>query len=158
MNECTVTLRPITPDDEAFLYRLYASTREEELAPLDWQEAQKETFLRMQFTAQHTFYREQFPQAAFQLLVLGDEPIGRLYVDHRPDEIRILDIALLPAYRNRGIGTRLIEEILDRGAAAGLPVRMHVEQYNPALRLYQRLGFRRIDDNGIHLLMEWSPR
>ena len=157
MNECTVTLRPITPDDETFLYRLYASTRKEELAPLDWQEAQKETFLRMQFTAQHTFYTEQFPQAAFQLLVLGDEPIGRLYVDHRPDEIRILDIALLPAYRNRGIGTRLIVEILDRGAAAGLPVRMHVEQYNPALRLYHRLGFRRIDDSGIHLLIEWSP-
>ena len=78
-------MRPITPDDEAFLYRLYASTREEELALLDWQEAQKETLLGMQFAAQHAFYREQFPQAAFQLLILENEPIGRLYVDHRPD-------------------------------------------------------------------------
>ncbi len=97
-------LRPITPEDEDFLYRVYASTREDELAPLDWDDEQKESFLKMQFAAQHKFYTEQFPRAEFQVILLDQEPIGRLYLDHRDDEIRLIDIALLPSHRNRGIG------------------------------------------------------
>ena len=99
------SLRPIKEEDQSFLYRLYASTRQEELAVLDWSEAQKEAFLQMQFNAQHKFYTEQFSQAEFQIIEQDQEPIGRLYVDRRDDEIRLIDIALLPAYRNRGIGS-----------------------------------------------------
>ena len=88
-----VKFRPATPEDENFLYRVYASTREDELAPLDWDDKQMQTFLKMQFAAQHKFYLEQFPQAEFQVILLGREPIGRLYIDRRDDEIRLIDPA-----------------------------------------------------------------
>jgi ribosomal protein S18 acetylase RimI-like enzyme len=152
-----LTSRPIAPEDEELLYCIYASTREREMALLDWEEAQKQAFLRMQFEAQHRYYQENFSQAAFDLILLEGEPVGRLYVDRREDEIRLIDIALLPRYRGRGIGSALLEEILSEGKQAGLPVRIHVERMNPAMRLYTRLGFRKIDEHGVYDLMEWSP-
>jgi ribosomal protein S18 acetylase RimI-like enzyme len=154
--EAQITLRPITPQDENFLCRLYASTREDELAVVPWSAAEREAFLTMQFNAQHKFYQEQFRQAEFQLILLDDEPIGRLYIDRRPDEIRLIDIALLTEQRNKGIGSLFLKEVLAEGERAGLPVRIHVEQYNPALGLYERLGFRKIGDQGVYYLLEWS--
>jgi ribosomal protein S18 acetylase RimI-like enzyme len=153
-----VTLRPITADDQEFLSGLYASTRQEEMALVDWPAEKKAEFLQMQFQAQHTFYMEQFKGAAFDLLVLNGQPIGRLYLDRRVDELRIIDIALLPEYRNQGLGSRLMQKILAEAEAAGLPVRIHVEHYNPARRLYQRLGFKEIETNGVYYLMEWTPQ
>jgi ribosomal protein S18 acetylase RimI-like enzyme len=150
-------LRAIRPDDEAFLYQVYASTREEELRPLAWEEAQKQAFLTMQFTAQHRYYQEQFPHASFDVILQGERPIGRLYVDRRDDEISIVDIALLPEHRNAGIGTALLRGLLAEAAAAGKPIRIYVERYNPALALYQRLGFTRAGDTGVYFLMEWHP-
>jgi len=153
----TITLAPIKPQDTEFLYDVYASTRQEELAALDWDEGEKEAFLRMQFRAQHTYYTDQFAGAAFDLIVSGGRPVGRLYLDRRQGELRIIDIALLPEYRRQGIGSRLLKEILAEAQQAGLPVRIHVERNNPALGLYQRLGFRRIEDQGVYYLMEWTP-
>ncbi len=152
-----VELRPATADDQEFLYRVYASTRDEELAPLGWSDAQKELFLRSQFSAQDKFYHQQFPGADFRIILLEDEPIGRLYVERREEEIRLIDIALLPAHRNTGIGTALLEDILAQGAQLGLPVCIHVERFNPARRLYERLGFREIGENGVYYFMEWRP-
>ena len=153
-----VTLHPITPADKDFLYRVYASSREDEMALVDWPEAQKEAFLRMQFEAQHGYYMEQFDGAEFALVHLNGDPIGRLYLDRRKDEIRIIDIALLAAYRRQGIGSRLLKEVLAEGQVAGLPVRIHVERYNPAIHLYHRLGFQQIGDEGVYYLLEWSPK
>ncbi len=152
-----VEFRPVTLDDQEFLFQVYASTRDEELAPLGWDAAQKELFLRSQFTAQDRFYHEQFQGADFRIILLGQEPIGRLYIERREKEIRLIDIALLPAHRNAGIGTALLEDILAHGAQLGLPVRIHVEQSNPARRLYERLGFREVGENGVYYLMEWQP-
>ena len=152
-----VKLRSITADDEEFLYNVYASTRDEELASTGWDDAQMEAFLRMQFTAQHKFYLKTFPGAEFQVILLDQQPIGRLYLDHKQDEIRLIDIALLPSHRNKGIGTALLNDILGEAEVLGLPIRIHVERFNPALRLYERLGFRKIDDNAVYYLMEWSP-
>ena len=152
-----VTLHPITPADKDFLYRVYASSREDEMALVDWPEAQKEAFLHMQFEAQHGYYAAHFDGAEFALVQLNGDPIGRLYLDRRKDEIRIIDIALLTAYRRQGIGSQLLKEVLAEGQAAGLPVRIHVERYNPAMHLYQRLGFQQIGDEGVYYLMEWSP-
>lgn len=152
-----VTFRPIRPEDEPFLYRLYATTRDAELALVDWDDTQKEAFLRMQFRAQHTFYLSQFTEAAFDLIVRDGDPIGRLYVDRRSDEIRIIDIALMPEQRNAGLGGALLRALLEEGARSGKPVRIHVEKFNRAMTLYQRLGFVPIHDQGVHLLMEWSP-
>lgn len=152
-----ITLRPLTSEDTDFLYQVYASTREAELALVDWPEAQKTAFLQMQFNAQHTDYSKNYPEAQFQIILLDGAPIGRLYVDRDLKEIRIVDISLLPEYRNRGIGSGLLKEILNEGAQAGLSVSIHVEMFNPALRLYDRLGFHRIADQGVYYLMEWKP-
>ena len=148
------TFRPIRTDDEALLFQIYASTRQEELAPVPWTAAEKDAFLRMQFNAQHRYYQEQFPDASYQLVLLGDRTAGRLYLHRREDELHIIDIALLPAYRNAGLGTTLLREVIAEADAAGKPVRIHVERFNPALRLYERLGFSRIADTGVYFLME----
>lgn len=149
-----VTLRPFAESDLEFLFRVYASTREEELGLTAWSDEQKEAFLRMQFHAQHTYYQQHFSDAQYDVILAGGEPIGRLYVDRRDDEIRVVDIALLTAHRGRGIGGRLMRQILDEAAAAGKPVRIHVEKNNPAMHLYHRLGFQEIGDTGVYLLME----
>lgn len=149
--------RPIRDEDLPFLRRLYASTREEELAVLDWSEEEKASFLAMQFEAQHRHYQQHFPDARFELLLLDGEPIGRLYVDRHEEEIRLIDIALLPDQRGKGMGTPLIQELLDEAEAGGRSVRIHVERFNPALRLYERLGFRKVEDVGVYFLMEWTP-
>jgi GNAT superfamily N-acetyltransferase len=154
----SVALRPISPADRDFLRRVYAGTRAEELALVDWDDAQKDAFLTMQFEAQHAYYQENYPRAAFGVILLDHQPIGRLYLDRRADEIRIIDIALLPEHRRRGIGLAFLEAILAEGARAGLLVTIHVERFNPAMRLYDRLGFQTIEDKGVYLLMEWSPR
>ncbi len=139
------------------MYRVYASTRQEELVRVPWDEAQKSTFLKMQFDAQHWYYLENYPRAKFQIILREGVPIGRLYVDRRKKEIRIVDIALLPEYRRRGIGSALLKEILEEGRRINLPVTIHVEEFNPAMRLYDRLGFHKIEDKGVYHLMEWSP-
>ncbi len=151
------TLRPITDADLDFLRRVYASTREDELAPVPWSDEQKTEFLGFQFHAQHTHYQEHFPDAAFDVIELEGRPVGRLYIDRREDEIRLVDIALLTEYRGRGLGGEILEEILDEGRQKGLLVRIHVEHNNPAMRLYLRLGFRKIEEQGVYHLMEWAP-
>ncbi len=151
-----ITYRPITAEDEEFLCRVYASTREEELAQTDWDNAQKENFLRMQFHAQHTHYQTYYTGAQFQIILWYDEPIGRLYLAYWKNEIRLIDIALLPAHRGQGLGATIIKRIQAEGAEAGLPVCIHVEKFNPALRLYERLGFRAIEDKGVYWFMEWQ--
>ena len=153
----SISLRPIGPDDEAFLYRVYAGTRTEELAVTGWDDAQKEQFLRMQFNAQHRYYQETFPDAAYQVIAWEDQLAGRLYVDRRAEEISIIDIAILPDYRGRGIGSVLLAEIMAEASAARKPVRIYVERFNRALHWYERLGFRTIGDTGVYYHMEWTP-
>ena len=153
--DAAITLRPIRPDDLPFLSALYASTREQELAGVSWDAAQKAAFLQLQFNAQHAHYQEQFAGAAFDVILVDGQPAGRLYVNRAEDEMRIVDIALLPGYCNRGVGTTLLRGLQSEAAAGGRPLRIHVERFNPALRLYLRLGFSQIVDRGVYLFMEW---
>jgi ribosomal protein S18 acetylase RimI-like enzyme len=151
-----ISLRSVRPDDRAFLLSVYASTREPELASVvGWDAAQKSAFVRMQFDAQHAYYQEHYAAASFDIILVGGQPAGRLYFERALEEFRIIDIALLPEYCNRGIGTRLLRELQAEAAAAGKPLRIHVERFNSALRLYERLGFRQIEDKGVYLFMEW---
>lgn len=152
-----VGFRPIRPEDEEFLCRLYASTRQAEMEMVDWSPEEKERFLRSQFEAQHTFYMQQFPEAEFLVVEREGEPVGRLYLDRREDEHRLIDIALVPEERGRGLGTRLMEGVLAEAREAGKAVRIHVERNNPAQHLYARLGFRQIEDQGVYHLLEWRP-
>jgi ribosomal protein S18 acetylase RimI-like enzyme len=148
-----VRLRPVGAGDEEFLFRVYAGTRIEELAVTNWSEPQREAFLRQQFSAQQRYYREHYAGATFDVIERDGQPIGRLYVARWPDEIRIVDIALLPEHRRRGIGSALVKEVLAEGDAAGKPVSIHVEQFNPAMRMYERLGFERVGEVGVYWLM-----
>ena len=151
-----ISLRSVRPDDRAFLLSVYASTREPELATVvDWDAAQKAAFVRMQFDAQHAYYQEHYAAASFDIILVGGQPAGRLYFERALEEFRIIDIALLPEFCNRGIGTTMLKGLQSEAAAAGKPLRIHVERFNPALRLYERLGFRQIDDRGVYLFMEW---
>jgi len=150
-----IRLRRICEQDNGFLCRLYASTRADEMALLDWSDEQKSEFLAMQFRAQSDFYTQQFKQASFDVIEREGNAIGRLYVDRRPDEIRIIDIALMPAYRGKGIGGGIMHALLDEAAEENKSVTIHVEHNNPAMHLYRRLGFRHLSDEGVYYLMEW---
>jgi ribosomal protein S18 acetylase RimI-like enzyme len=119
-----------------------------------WDDTQKEAFLRHQFDAQDVWWRENYAEASFDVIVVEGEPAGRLYVHRGPSEIRIVDIALLPAHRGNGVGTRLLEDLLAEGDASGKSVTIHVERMNPALRLYERLGFALAEDKGVYLFLE----
>ncbi|MDQ6631796.1 MAG: GNAT family N-acetyltransferase [Verrucomicrobiota bacterium] len=152
--ESRVTLQSIAAGDEEFLFQVYASTRVEELAACEWSEPQRENFLRMQFQAQDKHYRENYPGATLQIINVDGECAGRLYVHRRKNEIRVMDIALLPIYRRRGIGTALMDRILFEGAKTDKSVTIHVEIFNPALCWYERLGFKKIAVNGPYYLME----
>ena len=154
----TIALRPIRPEDDSFLARVYASSRGEELAITGWSEEQKAAFCRQQFDAQSTYYAANYPEASFRIIEREGTPIGRVYVDRAKKEIRIVDIALLPEFRGSGIGTELLHGLLEEARAAGKSVSIHVERFNRALQLYQRLGFKQVEDKGVYLLLQWSSR
>jgi ribosomal protein S18 acetylase RimI-like enzyme len=150
-------LRPETDADIPFLMRLYASTRAEELAPVPWTLAQKQAFLAGQFQAQRQHYRSNYDGCAFDVLEHRGEFAGRLYLETRPSRLHIIDIALMPEWRGQGVGTAILEALQAAGRASGKGVGIFVEKFNPALRLYRRLGFTDAADHGIYLEMEWLP-
>ena len=152
-----ITFRPALPADVPFLRYLYGTTREMELRVVPWTEEQKSQFLDLQFNAQKSHYEEFYPHCEFLVIETEGTAIGRLYIDRGPAEIEIIDIALLPEYRGHGLGRVLLEEILSEGEETGRRVRIYVENFNPARHLYDRLGFRHIDTNGVYHLMEWVP-
>jgi GNAT superfamily N-acetyltransferase len=152
-----VELRPAGPQDAELLFRVYASTRAEELAAVPWDDAAKDGFLRAQFAAQDRWYREHYTGSSFDVVLIDGAPCGRLYVYRGEREIRVVDVALLPEHRGGGVGTALLRDLLDEGDAAGKRVTIHVERFNPALRLYERLGFAVAEDRGVYLLLERLP-
>lgn len=151
----SIVLRPVTAADDDLLLAVYASTRAEELSVVPWSDAERAAFLRMQHAAQSQHYHRHFGGARFDVVEHGGLPVGRLYVDRRADEIRIVDIALLTEHRGRGIGSVLLGQLLEEAGARGVAVRIHVEHENPARRWYERLGFRAVEDRGVYRLMEW---
>ena len=169
----SLALRPETAEDLPFLLQVYAGTREQEMAQTGWPPEQKEEFLRMQFDAQHRYYQAQWPDANYEIVLCSGTPepggprphfesnpaalgaaAGRLYLDRGPVEFHILDIALLPAYRNLGIGTLLLERLIAEAGAAGKPLVIYVERNNPARTLYDRLGFVVAGEHDLYLLMK----
>jgi ribosomal protein S18 acetylase RimI-like enzyme len=152
-----VSLRPTVADDESFLYTLYCSTRSEEMAAWGWHPQQQEMFLKMQYRAQQHHYRSLTEGVDQQIILLEQQPIGRLIVSRSDAKFSLDDIALLPERRGKGIGAALIEGLLAEARQANRPVTLHVEKYNRAARLYARLGFKVIGDIGIHFKMEWRP-
>jgi ribosomal protein S18 acetylase RimI-like enzyme len=150
-----LSFRPVTPTDEAFLATLYASSRMQELALVDWNEAQKTSFLNMQFAAQQKHYQAHYTDVDYSIVLWDGQACGRLYLARWPGELRVVELTVLSAYQNLGIGTQILKGVLAQAALAGKPVRIHVEQSNPAQGLYRRLGFVAVETHGVHVLMEW---
>ena len=142
-----LSLRPAAEADLEFMHSVYAAGRAEELALVPWTDAQKVEFLRQQSKAQLVYYAEHYPQAEHSIVVLDGADIGRLLVEHRDEDLRLMDMGLLPEFRGRGIGTDLVNSIIKRAETIGLPAILHVESFNPAKRLYERLGF--VDDGEV---------
>lgn len=156
MDAAAVHLQPVTPADEGVLLAIYAATRADEVALTGWNATTAAAFVRMQFDAQSTHYRQSHPAAQHALVVVGAHPAGRLWVDRSETALHVLDIALLPAWRGLGIGGLCLQRLLDEAAADGKTVTIHVETGNPARRLYERLGFAAQGPvRGIHQLMVW---
>ena len=155
--ETRATLRPSRDSDRELLLAVYGSTRADELDLVAWPPGGREAFVEMQFSAQDHEYRRLNPKGSFDVIEVDGEGAGRLYVDRRPGDLRIIDIALLPQYRGRGIGGRLIRALQREAAAGGCIVSLHVEATNRAAGLYERLGFVVVEDQGIHRRMEWAP-
>lgn len=158
LTHSSISMRPVREDDREFLYRVYASTREEEMAVAPWSLDEKEKFLRMQFDLQDRHYRDANPNAEFSIVLQDEIPVGRLYVDRRADEIHIIDIALLPECRGSGIGSEILRDVMDEAEEAAKPVRIYVQKGGRAIELYRRLGFDKIGDSSMYDLMEWTPR
>lgn len=149
-----IALRPARTDDASLLFTVFASTRDFELEVLRLPPAQAELFLRQQFHAQATQYALHYGDGDHSIIEVDGVAAGRLWVVRWEREIRVVDIAILPAHRGLGVGTRLLGDVIARGQSEGVPVTIHVEVHNPARRLYERLGFRLREDKGIYLLME----
>jgi ribosomal protein S18 acetylase RimI-like enzyme len=152
-----VKLRPVRPGDQGLLFRVFAGARDEELAAVPWDDAQKDAFLRAQFNAQAQWYRQHYTGASYNVIEIDDEPCGRLYVYRGDAEIRIMEIALLPAHRGNGVGSSLLRDVIREADTDGKRVSVHVERFNPALRLYESLGFSVAEDNGVYVLLERAP-
>jgi ribosomal protein S18 acetylase RimI-like enzyme len=152
-----ITLRPVTAIDREFLLEVYASTREAELRPVPWTTEQKHEFVVQQFMAQDTAYHREYPDATFDVIEVDGRDAGRLLVERRSDVIDVLDIAVLPRFQTRGVGTTLLRALCAEAATSGRRVSLYVEKLNPARAWYQRLGFREVSDAGVYLLLEWLP-
>jgi GNAT superfamily N-acetyltransferase len=152
-----VGLRTITAADAALVREIYASTRDAEMAVVPWDDEFKQQFLDMQWRAQTHHYDTHNPHADFDLVLLDGEPVGRLYVDRSTEHLELLDIALFASHRSQGIGTLLIRCLMDEARRDGRALRCHVERFNRAGQLYQRLGFRPIADAGMYVQLEWLP-
>src|SRR5580765_5520428 len=152
-----IRLRPEQSSDESVLFEIYASTRKEELDLTGWDAATRQAFLNHQFSAMRNGYRSMFPQAAFSIILRGDRPIGRQVVDRTLDELHLVDIALLPEFCGRGIGTKLMRDLLAEAAEVRKPVRLQVLIHSRATSFYMRMGFRRVGEPDVYETLEWLP-
>lgn len=157
LNIRTISLRPITEDDMDSLYDIYCSTKKLELDLMaGCSEPEKENFLKQQFSAQHYYYLSNYNPAYFGILESNSTVIGRLYIHEIAEELCIVDITLLPPFRNKGIGSQVLENILQYATNEGKKVILHVENTNPAIYLYRKLGFQVLNDNGVYSLLIWK--
>ena len=152
-----IQLRPVEEKDNLFIEAVYRSTREAELNLTNWSEEQKNAFSNMQSMAQLAEYKTKFPSAAWQVILYKKQDAGRFYTWESDQEIRLIDITLLPQFRGKGIGTFLLQELIQKSNKVQKKISLHVEPDNPALQLYQRLGFIHLRNNGRHYYMERNP-
>ena len=152
-----IQLRPVEEKDTAFIEAVYRTTREDELNLTNWSEYQKSAFIHMQSAAQLTEYKTKFPSARFQVIIYKKKDAGRFFTCETENDIRLLDITVLPEFRGKGIGTDLLHRLIQRSNKVQKKISLHVIVSNPALKLYKRLGFVDIKKDGFHYYMEREP-
>ena len=150
-----IELQPATSEHESFLYQVYCTTSEQEMAMVPWSDEQKEAFLRMQFSAQQTDYDKRFADGRQSVIVVDDVKVGRLHTLELEEEIKILDITVLPQHRTKGTATSLLNDLLDQARGSGKRVLVYVEIFNPSLGFFEKRGFQKVMDEGIYYLLEW---
>jgi GNAT superfamily N-acetyltransferase len=151
-----VTLRVATAADEPFLRALYRSTRIDELSPLGWSEAQVDAFCDFQFIAQAQGYRQAYPGAEHLILGFQGEDVGRMIKSRTSSELMLVDLALQPAFRNRGLGRFVVAGLQEEARSASTPLLLHVERSSRAVAFYQRLGFAVVAEDDLRFTMRWS--
>lgn len=149
--------RPMSDEDLPFVAALFASTRAEEVAASGWPPEMQRAFLEQQHRAQHLHYRNVYPDGEWLIIERGGAPIGRLYLNESADELHLIDISLLPEERGGGLGGAIMADLMADAGARARPIGLYVEKFNPARRLYLRLGFEAIEDTGVHERMIWQP-
>ncbi len=152
-----ISLRPVVDADREFLFEVYAAGREIELAAVPWDEAMKRVFVEHQYAAQDSFYQTEYPGSTQQMIMIDREPAGRIYLSRRTDEIAILDLAVVPRFRKRGIATRLIKDLQAEATRHGQSIRVFIETFNPADRLFVSLGFSQTSEDGMSRRFDWFP-
>lgn len=152
----SIKLRPALPEDEKFLVAVYGSTRQQELAMVPWTEEQKTAFITFQLQAQLTHYQNEYPNAEYAIIEFDAHPAGRLYVDRRDAEIRIMDITLLPEYRGKGISSPLIHRLMEEASASGKKLSINLDKLSQSQPIFEHFGFRPSDDSGFHVLYVWQ--
>ena len=153
-----ITKRAVTPDDERFLMDLYATSRDSEMRLAPWSDEQKRAFLDQQGALQRKHYSEYFPQAAHEIVLVDDAPVGRTYIDRTGNEIHFMDICLVPEYRNRGIGQHLIDTLIAESEEHGMRLWCVVSRVNlGSLKFFQRNGFVVSGEHGPNLELERIP-
>lgn len=153
----SIRLRPSVPEDEDFLVAVYGSTREQELAVVPWTAEQKEAFVRFQLNAQLAHYQNEYPNAEFSIILFGDEPVGRLYVDRREDDLRIMDFTLLPECRGKGISSPIIRWLMEEASASKKRLSINVDKLSQSQPIFEHFGFGPTEDSGFHVLYAWQP-
>jgi GNAT superfamily N-acetyltransferase len=153
----SISTRPVTTADADLLLEIYKSSRGDDLLELGWSEERINEFLGMQYEAQQHFSENEH-SATDEIILWQGEPAGRLIVERREDEIRCVDLALLPEHRSGGIGSFLLRKLQDEARQAKMPLRLQVIRFNRAVNLFERAGFERTSETGTHFQMEWNPR
>ena len=127
------------------------------MALVPWSDEQRHAFVSSQFAAQQDFYSRTYGQADHSIILTRGRAVGCLYLARLEDQLRIVDVTILPKDRNAGIGSYLLKRLQNEARRSEQPLRIYVERFNPSMTLFERLGFQSIEEQGVHLLMQWSP-
>lgn len=146
---------PVCEDDRPFLFQLFSTTRSDEIASWGFDQAMAEQFLRMQWEAQTQSYRLQFPAMDHRIILADKEKVGRIIIDRTSRELHLVDISLLPTFRNQGIATGLLLDLQREALQQKKTLSLSVLVSNPAKRLYDRLGFSVVSEDEVYVRMKW---
>lgn len=151
-----IRLKKRSECDSAFLFHLFSQIKKAELHFDLYPEDISSQIFQMQFNAWEQMVHTNYPGCGDFLITCDSEKAGRLQVDRDSEEFRIINISLLPSFRNRGVGTKIIRDILAEARQKGKPVYLEVDKNNPAVKLYLRLGFKVCQENELKFSMKYQ--